>query len=259
MKTLFVRQYDAFGDWISVNGLIRYLIEERSYEKVYVVLEYNPTRKNFVEHLFNDDSRISTIMNYEMDDVCTIKDDVIDTRYNEFNNPCISLHYWSNQNKYGNYIHSGDESNSIKFYSELGIDPIIKNEKFFFSRNYEMENILFDSLNLIKPYSVVCEYDENLIDRKYVKYSNVVNLHNISPNIVDILKIIENSDDVHLIENTISLFVYHMQYKNLMNLNKINLHTYSRKESSRICNNTFDNPYLRMLLLPKLNNWEFIY
>ena len=59
-------------------------------------------------------------MNYEMDDVCTIKDDVIDTRYNEFNNPCISLHYWSNQNKYGNYIHSGDESNSIKFYKNSG-------------------------------------------------------------------------------------------------------------------------------------------
>ena len=49
-----------------------------------------------------------------------------------------------------------------------------------------------------------------------------------------------------------------MQYKNLMKMNEINLHTYSRKESSRICNNTFDNPYLRMLLLPKLNNWKFI-
>ena len=49
MKNLFVRQYDAFGDWLSANGLIRYLIEERSYDNVYLVLEFNETRKNFVE------------------------------------------------------------------------------------------------------------------------------------------------------------------------------------------------------------------
>ena len=48
MKSLFVKQYDAFGDWVSANGLIRHLIEEQSYDKVYLVLEYNESRKHFI-------------------------------------------------------------------------------------------------------------------------------------------------------------------------------------------------------------------
>jgi hypothetical protein len=60
-----------------------------------------------------------------------------------------------------------------------------------------------------------------LIDKKYVKYDRVINLNNISPIFFDILKVIEECDDIHLIENSISLFVYHLQYKNLMKKNKI--------------------------------------
>lgn len=123
-----------------------------------------------------------------------------------------------------------------------------------------MENNLFNSLELKEPYSVVCDYGENLIYRKYVKHSKVVNLHNISPNLVDILKILENSDDIHLIENTVSLFVYHLQAANLLDPFKVNLHAYARKEPHRSCNGSdCNNLYLNMLLLPKLQNWEFIW
>jgi len=260
MKTIFIRQYDAFGDWVSANGLIRYLIQEYFYEKVYLVLEYNQSRKNFVELLYGDDSRISTIMDYELENTCTIKDDVIDIRVNENHLPIGSLHYWSNQNKYGNYVHSGPASNSDNFYLKLGIDPAIKNKYFFFSRKTNLENTLYNRLDLKESYSVICDYGENLIDKKYIKHSNIVNLHNISPNLVDILKILENSDDIHLIENTVSLFVYHLQAANLLDSFEVNLHAYARKESHRKCDGSdCNNQFLNMLLLPKLQNWEVIW
>ena len=260
MKTIFVRHYDAFGDWVSINGLVRYLIQQYHYKKVYLVLEYNETRKNFVNFLYGDDSKIQTIMDHQFESICNADYDVIDTRVNEWHPKVLSRSYWSADNPLENYVHSGPASNSDNFYLKLGIDPIIKNKYFFFSRKKDLENNLFNSLELKEPYSVVCDYGENLIDRKHVKHSKVVNLHNISPNLVDILKILENSDDIHLIENTVSLFVYHLQAANLLDPFKVHLHAYARKEAHRSCDGPdCNNRFLNMLLLPKLENWEFIW
>ncbi len=259
MKTIFVRHYDAFGDWVSINGLVRYLIQHYHYKKVYLVLEYNETRKNFVELLYGDNPKISTIMDHEFESIC-INEDVIDTRVNEYYSRVGSGNYWSNHNTLEDYKHIGPTSNSDNFYIKLGINSEVKNKYFFFSRKVDLEEKLFDSLNLTEPYSVICDYDENLIDRKYLKYSKVVNLHNISPNLVDVLKILENSDDIHLIENTVSLFVYHMQAAFLLKNFKVNLHAYARKETHRKCvGSECNNIFLNMLLLPKLENWEFIW
>lgn len=259
MKTIFVRHYDAFGDWVSINGLVRYLIQHYHYKKVYLVLEYNETRKNFVELLYGDNPKISTIMDHEFESICT-NEDVIDTRVNEYYSRVGSGNYWSNHNPLEDYKHIGPTSNSDNFYIKLGINSEVKNKYFFFSRKVDLEEKLFDSLNLTEPYSVICDYDENLIDRKYLKHSKVVNLHNISPNLVDVLKILENSDDIHLIENTVSLFVYHMQAAFLLKNFKVNLHAYARKETYRKCvGSECNNIFLNMLLLPKLENWEFIW
>ena len=66
MRNLFVRQYDAFGDWVSINGLIRYVIDQRRYDKVYLVLEYNDGRKNFLELLYGDEPKIHTVMDLSL-------------------------------------------------------------------------------------------------------------------------------------------------------------------------------------------------
>ena len=93
-----------------------------------------------------------------------------------------------------------------------------------------------------------------------MKHKKIINLHNISPNLVDVLKILENSDDIHLIENTVSLLVYHLQSANLLDRFNVNLHAYARKESHRKCDGPdCNNPYLNMLLLPKLDNWEVVW
>lgn len=258
MKTIFIRQYDAFGDWISINGLVRYLIKEHHYEKVYLVLEQESS-KNFVNFLYDDNPKIEIIMHCDFENVCT-KEDVIDTRYNEPYPVVGTGNYWSYQNPYGDYVHSGILSNSDNFYVKLGIDKKIKNEYFFFSRKVDLENNLFDKQDLSEPYSIICDYGKNLIDRKYLMYSKVLNIHCISPNFIDTLKILENSDDVHLIENSVALFVYHLQTANLLEKFKVHLHAYARKESHRRCSSEgCDNSYLNMLLLPKLDNWKIIW
>jgi len=259
MKTIFVRHYDAYGDWITINGLVRYLIRDHEYEKVYLVLEHDESRKHFVDLLYADEPKVSTIVNYDYERICNTED-VIDTRVNEPYPIIGNGNYWSFQNPFGTYIHSGPSSNSDNFYTKLGLSPDIKNQDFFFSRRYDLEEQLFNSLNLSKPYSVVCDYGEHLIDRKYLKYSNIINLHNLSPNFVDIFKILENSDDIHFIENATSLFTYHMQLASLLDNFKIHLHAYARKEPHRRCDGpNCNNHYLNMMLFPKLENWEIIW
>ena len=56
MNILFLG-YDAWGDWISYNGLIRYLAEK--YDKVYIQLDYGTARKSFVNDLFKDNKLLA--------------------------------------------------------------------------------------------------------------------------------------------------------------------------------------------------------
>ena len=55
MNILFLG-YDAWGDWISYNGLIRYLAER--FDTVYIKLDYGGAREPFVNDLFKDDENI---------------------------------------------------------------------------------------------------------------------------------------------------------------------------------------------------------
>jgi hypothetical protein len=98
-----------------------------------------------------------------------------------------------------------------------------------------------------------------MVERKYVNEECVVNLHRLTNNFMNTMKVIENASDVHLIENSISLFVYHLQHISKMKPVDINLHTYARQEPHRKCTSPdSDNLYLNMLKCPQLPNWKFI-
>jgi endonuclease IV len=53
-----------------------------------------------------------------------------------------------------------------------------------------------------------------------------------------------------LLENSISLLSYHLQYKDLMEKKDVNFHVYSRNRGDSLMN---------MVLRPQLKNWNFIY
>lgn len=254
MKTLAFQIYDAFGDWISSNGMIRYLSE--SYDEVYLVHD-TPVVVPFTQSLFKDNPKIipmEGIINYGSE--C----DVVDTRVNEdYPSPGNTGVYYSRRNKYHNEEYSVND-NASAFYSNLGISPELRISKFNYQRDYEEEEKLYTSLNLPDEYSVICEMGDNIIDRKYIQTDNIVNLHHLTDNFLNILKVIENANDIHLIENSISLFVYHMQHIGAMKNVDINLHSYARKEPHRRCDGPdCNNKFLNMLKYPQLDNWNFIW
>lgn len=253
MKTLVFVVYDAFGDWISTNGMIRYLSD--FYDEVYLVHD-TPFVVPFTSHMFRDNPKIIPVEGViDFGNDC----DVIDVRVNEiYPRPGNIGKYYNKVNKFSSECFLSYD-NASSFYSEIGIDPKFRITKFDYVRDYEKENELFDSLNLPSEYSVICEMENDMIDRNYIG-GNIVNLHRICDNFLNTLKIIENANEIHLVENSIALFVYHMQHINKMKNNLVNLHTYSRKENHRRCDGPdCNNKFLNMLKYPKLDNWNFIW
>jgi hypothetical protein len=267
MRVLFLA-YDAWGDWISYNGLIRYL--SKNYEKVFINLNRGIVRRKFVEFLFRDDTKIQI---YDGQDY----DVIVDAQ--TYHEPNYSGYNRKNKlgELYSDYtldpLKDPLPSNPSCFYQYLGLSDDIRKDYFYFSRMWKEENDLFNKLNLTKnEYDVICETSEMKINPKYYGNKRLVNIHNISSNFVDTVKVIECAREVHLVDTAPSLFVYHLQYKKLMGLVAINFHSYARK-GARSCDgvnnnnifteyNKYHNNNLRCInamLTPKLDNWNFIW
>jgi len=274
---LIIIGYDAIGDWISYNGLIRYLL--KFYNKIYLV-----SKTPNISELFIDENRVEIFPGYVEN-----KDEYDELNLMIYHEPIkhflFTNNFFSHKNKIGKYFNVSKEyiditpkmtetpvqiftdeclkleNNSTAFYLASGLSKEIKFQYFYFKRNPEKENILFNKLNLEnKIYDVICHYEPHTIKNEYIqKLENTINLHNLS-NFFDVLKVIEEAREIHLIENSVALFIYHLQVKNLLKENKVYLHAYSRKDKNRTAKNENDsNIFIDMLLMPKLKNWEILY
>ena len=267
MKILFLG-YDAWGDWISYNGLIRYLAER--YDNVYIQLDYGRARESFVIDLFKDDDKIEIYSGQHYDLVVDAHtyDEPCQSDFNK-NNKLGDLYLDYTLNPFKDPL----PSNPACFYQYLGLSDNVRTQYFYFSRNKIEEDILFNTLNLTKgQYDLICQPPNTKINERYFGDVQIVNIHNLSPKFTDTLKIVEDARQVHLVDNSLALFVYHLQYKNLLKPREINFHSYARMDE-RNCvgvdeNNIFTehNKYynnnlrcINAMLTPKLNNWNFIW
>jgi hypothetical protein len=279
---IYFRPYYGYGDWISVNGMVRFLSSK--YNKVILVIDSGDI--DFVRNLYKDDSAVE-VLYYS------------DIQESEFSsNDYLNLQIWdqvqeNKKNFFNRFNRIGDlfnfnvsnvddvcyerlefphnfrvgcedilENNASAFYVAAGIPKEYRLDNFYYKRDCGSEDEFFAKLNLPKDYVVICDYGTNLINKNYIQNKDfyLLNINNISEKYFDIIKVIENAKEVHLIENSIALLIYHLQYKNLMKNVQINIHTYARKENVRTCTSRQNsNIYLDMFIFPKLDNWDFIY
>lgn len=159
------------------------------------------------------------------------------------------------------------------FYNKVGLPTEIKYKCFNFNRSSKDEDELIKKINPPDSYAIVCEYtkvpnkefnvldlsskvsnfhDKNYINRKYIKSKFIINIHMLSEKYFDIIKLVENAEEVHLIENSFSMLIYFLQLSGRMKKIPINFHTYYRKEEQRRDN-------YKVYIKPKLDNWNLIY
>jgi len=259
-KNIIFFGYDAIGDYISYNSMIRYL--SNNYKIVNIVTTHHV---NDINYLFNDLDNIIPITFSDYHHIMMYQNnyDIIDVRVGEkyYKNKNCNGNFYDKDNKIGSIEDQYVNDNASNFYYKLGLPVSMRIDNFFFNRNYKKEEELFKILNIEKgKYSVICEYNDCLIKKEYISDDKIINLHRLSNNIFDLLSVIENAKEIHLVENSIALLVYHLQHKKLISDFVVNLHTYSRKENHRLCSGiNCNNFYLNMLLYPKLEKWNFIY
>lgn len=278
MNIIF-RGYDAYGDWISLNSFVRFLLSY--YDKIYLITKI----PNFVKDLFHDNDKIIVGFNesdYKEDEIYDeINVEIWEHQVKNYNftknsydsrNPIgpflgferINVNVFDAINKSSQFIFKEEakilENNSSAFYVALGIPASVKLDNFFYKRDHIIEDELYQKLDLDgKNYIVICDYEPFNIKKEYYENKNYLNIHNISK-LFDIFKIIENSDEVHLIENSIALLIYHMQFKKLLKNTKVYLHAYSRSEHFRKAYSPEQsNIFVDMFIYPKLDNWEIIF
>jgi hypothetical protein len=290
MKTdisrIFITQYVGYGDWLSVSGMARFLTKK--YDQVYIIGDGG--NYNFIEQLYKDEPNIKVVYSYQVNQIINSGDgqnDILDLKTGDNQSLNPNENYYNLYRQLGPKLGfnqdtvdpdwfklSGDpckwksgtehilENNASGFYVSAGIPKEYRLDYFYYERDFESENKFFDSLNLPEKYVVISEYDQNLLNRDHIKNKDIhiLNINNTAQNYFDIIKVIENAEEVHLLENSTSLMTYYLQYNKLMSNIQINFHAYGRREPARKCVSKDDhNIFLDMVTCPKLENWNFIY
>jgi hypothetical protein len=146
--------------------------------------------------------------------------------------------------------------NSSNFYVHVGLNPLIKTKNFYYQRNTEIENNVYNDLlnrnNILhdEEYIVICEFYPHLIKEEYKKNKKIINIERSTPNPLHLGKVLENASEIHLIETSNSLFLYYCCLSNIINVKNVNIHVYSRDRYEY---------YWRMIMNPIIKDWNFIF
>lgn len=118
-----------------------------------------------------------------------------------------------------------DFDERIGFYTLSGLDHSIAFDYFKIIRDYESENNKFNEIVDTDSYSLV-----HYVDGMDLSYANhpIIYLNDRSTKIVDLMKVIENAQEVHLYDSLYGVLCYFLYFSNQLKGPKFYLHKYAR-------------------------------
>lgn len=202
----YIYHHLGLGDHIICNGLVRY------YREIYSIITVFCKPHNFanVDYMYRDDENIIILPIGEDSDVLNY------IKINKIEQDVIKIGF-ENMGAGSTF----DEA----FYSGQHIPFDYRFSKFHFLRNYEKENEVFNNVN---PENEDYIFIHGNIDRNKIRKDLKIIDNPIEFGIFDIIKIIENATEVHLMESSIRCLV------NSLKIDKpaFYYHTYVRGYSS---------------------------
>lgn len=205
----YICQHLGIGDHLICNGLVRTIYNPNEEYTMFVKEKYLDS----VSFMFRDLKNFSFITGEAENNISFLQrnhinsDDII---YAGFS--------WVDM-----VNHSFDEN----FYLQNNVDFNNKWSNFYVERDEQRENRLFDHFDIQEPYVFIHEDDQRgfSIDRNLLPEVRVIKAdNNLTNNIFDYLKIMENAEQIHCIESS---------FLHLADLTSINdniiFHSYSRQ------------------------------
>ena len=183
----YIYHHLGLGDHIICNGIVRHF--KNVYEEVTVFSKKN----NFsnVEYMYRDDENIHVLAIGEDSDVNhfinenKINDDVIKVGFGSLS--------WGS-------IKTFDE----EFYSSINLPFDFRFSKFKFVRDIEKENHVYEKIN---PQGEEYIFLHGNIDRKKIRTDLKIIENPSEFGIFDILKLVDNATEVHIMESSIKCLV----------------------------------------------------
>lgn len=248
--------HDAYGDHFTYNGMIHYLLTK--YKKIYYTTSNN---RDFLVYMYRNIHRI-TIMDLRKG----FKKNYLRYYTEIFQNTKTKLlvahkqlYYVNNNNiikcehiNESDYQNKHNYANGVTFYDCLQFPIEYRYRLFTHIRDMEREKKIYENIaNNMSEYIIIHD-DENRnikINRSLLNNHNIININNLSPCLLDLCTLIENSSEIHLVDAAPALMIYYMQLStNTFCKNKpIYFHAYARNRS-----------YITMFMQPKCDNWIFI-
>jgi len=267
---LIFLSYTPNGDCLSLNGMIRFLL--KYYKKIYYHVP-NPVQQKYVSVLYNDLEEGRLIIS-DTDSILNI----INTNINILNQMYPECELFKNENNASNYFNRDNHiskilglpdlskqdppyllSNSTTFYfKNCGINPDHINTYFYYKRNNEIENNVYENIlkfhGLTKndKYIIVSLMPGIQLNGSYIRNKNLklINICFLIDMPLYLIKLLENAEEIHVVEHSNALMMYYLQVSNNFNYKKkVFMHYYARNRTKFL---------IDMYKYPKLPNWIFL-
>ena len=234
--------HQGWTDIINCLGLINYY--SNKYDKIYLLIREDA--KNLIDFYITDLIKVQPL--YETKDTENLSFDYVINKYKITNYDLlgIGIHGSHRNDEYrDNYsITCKNGADFVEaFYISYNIPYIIRINEFTFIRNYDLEKITYQNFvnkygnDYIIYHEVIRDYDES---------KTIINLNGISDTFFDMITVLENASEIHLLDSAWGAFIYQLDAKyKLFKNKKISLYA--------------DRGYKPMFTRPiQLDNWIII-
>lgn len=235
--------HQGWTDIINSFGLINYYCNK--YDKIYLMMKENA--KPLVDFYAKDLTNIKIL--YEPQHMLSFNYIIDKYNFLKLEQPDkLGIGYFDEHRTDGhegtfkiNYINN-DMCFVEAFYISYNIPYNTRIDDFTFTRNYELEKITYQ--NFVNKYGEEYILYHEVI-KEYDKSKPIINLNGISDTFFDMITVLENALEIHLLDSVWGAFIYHLDAKyGLFKNKKISLYA--------------NRGYTRMFTQPvKLDNWIF--
>ena len=159
------------------------------------------------------------------------------------------------------------ETNHLVYYKLVGLNNSVRMDFFDYTRDIEKEKSVTEEV--LKRYGVANGEKYNIIntagdtsDMKFflgcIKNNyKCIDIHNLMAFPGWALSLIENAESIHLVEGSNVNFIYHCQYKKIVNITKpVYFHVWARDRE--FCSSYKLYNAWTMMTEPRLENWVFL-